>query len=105
MRPRKMILDQVHGVQLSRNICIISFYTETQILHQKLVKSAVHVDIPIKSFLMGNPETEITCIPRSKFIFIFVDFNERNVILENPEQDLGDRKSITVEAAQKMGGN
>jgi hypothetical protein len=54
---------------------------------------------------MGNPETEITCIPRSKFIFIFVDFNERNVILENPEQDLGDRKSITVEAAQKMGGN
>ena len=105
MRPRKMILDQVHGVQLKRNICIISFYTETQILHQKLVKSAVHVDIPIQSFLMGNPETEITCIPRSKFIFIFVDFNERNVILENPEQDLGDKKSITVEAAQKMGAD
>ena len=105
MRPRKMILDQVHGVQLSRNICVISFYTETQILHQKLVKSAVHVDIPIKSFLMDNPETEITCIPRSKFIFIFVDFNERNVILENPEQDLGDKKSITVEAAQKMGAD
>ena len=105
MRPRKMILDQVHGVQLSRNICVISFYTETQILHQELVKSAVHVDIPIKSFLMGNPETEITCIPRSKFIFIFVDFNERNVILENPEQDLGDKRSITVEAAQKMGAD
>lgn len=104
MRPRK-ILDQVHGVQLSRTICIISFYKETQILHQKLVKSAVRVDIPITLFLMRNHETEITCINRSKFIFIFVDFNERNVILENPGQNLGDKKTLTVEAAQKMGGN
>lgn len=104
MRPRNL-LDQVHGVQLSRTICIISFYKETQILHQKLVKSAVHVDIPIKPFLMLNHEKEITCIPRSKFIFIFVDFNERNVILENPGQDLGDKKSLTVEAAQKMGAD
>ena len=38
-------------------------------------------------------------------MFVFVDFNERNVVLENPGQDLGDKKLITVQAAQKMGGN
>jgi hypothetical protein len=33
-----------------------------------------------------------------------VDFNERNVILEKPDQNLGDKKVVTVNAAQKLDG-
>ena len=47
---------------------------------------------------------DILDIPSARYIFIFVDFNERNVILEKPDQDLGDKKVVTVKAAQKLGG-
>ena len=38
-------------------------------------------------------------------MIVYVDYNERNIILEDPERELGDLRRTTVEAAQKMNGN
>ncbi|KAK3096768.1 hypothetical protein FSP39_003065, partial [Pinctada imbricata] len=46
---------------------------------------------------------DILTIPRSKVIIVYVEKNKRNIILEDPDQELGDLKRTTVEAACKMG--
>jgi hypothetical protein len=34
---------------------------------------------------------------------IFVDFNERNIILEDPETEIGDLRRVTTMGFQNMG--
>ncbi|KAK3097323.1 hypothetical protein FSP39_008629, partial [Pinctada imbricata] len=46
---------------------------------------------------------DILTIPRSKVIIVYVEKNQRNIILEDPDQELGDLRRTTVEAALKMG--
>ena len=57
----------------------------------------------VEEFLVRRHE-DILQMPKARYIMIFIDFNERNVILENPGQSLGDKKLVTVQAAQKLGG-
>ena len=104
------ILDQISRKPvLANKICILSFYAETQSLHKSLVTSALMLSrrgktMQIIPHLVRRHE-DILHIPSARYIFIFVDFNERNVILEKPDQDLGDKKVVTVKAAQKLGGD
>ena len=104
------ILDQISRKPvLANKICILSFYAETQPLHKSLVTSALLLSrrgktMQIIPHLVRRHE-DILDIPSARYIFIFVDFNERNVILEKPDQDLGDKKVVTVKAAQKLGGD
>ena len=103
------ILDQIHRKPaLANKICILSFYAETQPLHKSLVTSAVELSrrgktMQIIPHLVRRHE-DIPNIPSARYIFIFVDFNECNVILEKPDQNLGDKKVVTVNSAQKLGG-
>ncbi|KAK3107251.1 hypothetical protein FSP39_010274 [Pinctada imbricata] len=39
----------------------------------------------------------------SRLFIVYVDHNERNIILEDPDQELGDLRRTTVQAAIKMG--
>ena len=103
------ILDQISRKPvLAIKICILSFYAETQPLHKSLVTSALLLSrrgktMQIIPHLVRRHE-DILDIPSARYIFIFVDFNERNVILEKQDQNLGDKKVVTVNAAQKLGG-
>jgi hypothetical protein len=103
------ISDQIYrNPVLANKICILSFYAETQPLHSSLVTSAVELSrrgktMQIIPHLVRRHE-DIPNIPLARYIFIFVDFNERNVILEKPDQNLGDKKVVTVNSAQKLGG-
>jgi hypothetical protein len=56
------------------------------------------------NYITNTYHLAIPNIPLARYIFIFVDFNERNVILEKPDQNLGDKKVVTVNSAQKLGG-
>ncbi|XP_071175529.1 putative leucine-rich repeat-containing protein DDB_G0290503 [Mytilus edulis] len=104
------ILDRIQRVPVFDNkVCVLSFYSETMNLHKQLVKSALATknrggNIEIIQHLVRRHE-DILNIPGARYIFVFVDFNERNVILENPGQDLGDKKLVTVQAAQKLGAD
>ncbi|CAC5421745.1 unnamed protein product [Mytilus coruscus] len=106
-QPRRVnILDQICSGNLEESICILSFYGETQDLHHRILTSALQQkDIPMKQFLLKVTDSDALSIPRCHFVFVFVDFNERNVILENPDQELGDKKVVTVKACQKMGAD
>ncbi|XP_052103104.1 uncharacterized protein LOC127736564 isoform X2 [Mytilus californianus] len=107
-QPRRMntILDQIYSGNLEESICILSFYGETQDLHYRILTSALQQkEIPMKPFLLKVTDPDAKSIPRCHFVFVFVDFNERNVILENPDQELGDKKVVTVKACQKMGAD
>ncbi|XP_052060344.1 uncharacterized protein LOC127700739 [Mytilus californianus] len=104
------ILDRIHRLPvLDNKVCILSFYSETMNLHRKLVDSALATNRrgnskEVIQHLVRKHE-DILSIPNARYIFVFVDFNERNVILENPGQDLGDKKLVTVQAAQKIGAD
>lgn len=106
-QPRRVnILDQICSGNLEESICILSFYGETQDLHHRILTSALQQkDIPMKQFLLKVTDPDALSIPRCHFVFVFVDFNERNVILENHGQELGDKKVVTVKACQKMGAD
>ncbi|OPL33390.1 hypothetical protein AM593_08724, partial [Mytilus galloprovincialis] len=103
------ILDRIQRFPVFDNkVCVLSFYSETMNLHKQLVKSSLASsrrggNIEVIQHLVRRHE-DILSIPPARYIFVFVDFNERNVILENPGQDFGDKKLVTVQAAQKLGG-
>ncbi|CAG2240115.1 unnamed protein product [Mytilus edulis] len=108
VRPQS-ILDRIQRVPvLDNKVCVLSFYSETMNLHKQLVQSALATsrrgnNIEIIQHLVRKHE-DILNIPGARYIFVFVDFNTRNVILETKE-DLGDKKITTVEAAQKIGAD
>ncbi|XP_063442026.1 uncharacterized protein LOC134722342 [Mytilus trossulus] len=103
---RTNILDKICSGNLEESICILSFYEETQDMHRSMLTSALQQkDFPMKPFLLQLADPDALSIPRCRFVFVFVDFNERNVILETPGQDLGEKKVVTVKACQKMGAD
>lgn len=57
----------------------------------------------VSSLVSGHEK--IPELPRSKIYLVFVDFNERDIILEHPEREIGDLRMTTVQGARKMGGD
>ncbi|VDH91275.1 Hypothetical predicted protein [Mytilus galloprovincialis] len=85
--------------ELEESICILSFHEETQDLHHRIITSVFEEEeVEIKPFLLEKTDPDVLDIPRCQFIFVFVDFNETNVILENP----GAKRSDTVQACMDM---
>lgn len=46
---------------------------------------------------------DICRIPPSKVVFVFVDANKRHIILEDPDQEIGNFRRQTVDAIKDMG--
>ncbi|XP_076110537.1 uncharacterized protein LOC143079189 isoform X2 [Mytilus galloprovincialis] len=97
---RWTILDQIDiPSELEESVCILSFHEATQDLHHRIITSVFQEEeVEIKPFLLEKTDPDVLDIPRCQFVFVFVDFNETNVILENP----GDKRLVTVEACMKM---
>ena len=68
------------------------------------MESAVPEDIPVVTRIVRESAKEFRTHLESKWVFAFVDNNERNVVLEN-EDDLGNTKCNTVKEARAIGGN
>ncbi|CAG2204065.1 unnamed protein product [Mytilus edulis] len=100
---RWTILDQIDITsELEESICILSFHEETQDLHHRIITSVFQEEeVEIKPFLLEKTDPDVLDIPRCQFVFVFVDFNETNVILENP----GDKRLVTVQACMKFGAD
>ena len=96
--------DETARKDLKRNICVVSFNKKTQHLHKTLVESAVPEDIPVVTRIVRESAKEFRTHLESKWVFVFVDNNEKNVVLEN-EDDLGNTKCNTVKEAWAIGGN
>lgn len=86
-----------------RGISVISFHSATQKFHQNLLKMVSRPQaLPMQSYLIENQVNLSEVIPHLVTI-IFVDFNERNIILENPEIEVGDHRRFTTEIFLELG--
>ncbi|XP_060077001.1 uncharacterized protein LOC132556596 [Ylistrum balloti] len=107
-RPVQSVLDSMHPSSLANQICVISFYPETMALHMRLVESACRngelAKVARVSFFLSN-HNSIPKLPRVKVFLVFVDFNERDIILEHPQREVGDLRLTTVQGARKLGGD
>ncbi|KAJ8316415.1 hypothetical protein KUTeg_006429 [Tegillarca granosa] len=64
--PSRSVLDQIqHQGILKQEVCVVSFYSETQPLHQRLTKSAVPDGTQIKTIVVENHD-KILKLPHSK---------------------------------------
>ncbi|KAL5019726.1 hypothetical protein ScPMuIL_002618 [Solemya velum] len=103
------ILDKVKPRPPENAVCIVSFHRETRTTHNSLTNAVMESDMRLKGTERKQfgvtRHTDIPDIPAARLYLVFVDFNERHIILEDPSKGLGDLKLTTVRAARKMGGD
>ena len=102
------ILGRVTHPQLSSKVCVIAFHNETINKHtthvkELLSKNPATINLTTVQFLVSSVN-DVLQVPPCKLYMVFVDFNERNVILEDPTKGLGDMRLTTVQALDMMGG-
>ncbi|XP_063442163.1 uncharacterized protein LOC134722472 [Mytilus trossulus] len=95
--------------ELENKFCVISFSKETHNKHRRITRPSVEGRLRIKKmdeadFVVTNDKSVLK-IPHCKVILVFVDHNQKDVILETPGEDEEDIKLLTVQACRKMGAD
>ncbi|VDI44555.1 Hypothetical predicted protein [Mytilus galloprovincialis] len=95
--------------ELENKFCVISFSQETHNKHRRITRPSVEGRLRIKKmdeadFVVTNDKSVLK-IPHCKVILVFVDHNQKDVILETPGEDEEDIKLLTVQACRKMGAD
>lgn len=106
------IVEQIKRRQpeeLENKFCVVSFSQETHNKHRRITRPSVEGRLRIKKmdeadFVVTNDKSVLN-IPRCKVILVFVDHNQKDVILETPGEDEEDIKLLTVQACRKRGGD
>ncbi|CAC5420704.1 unnamed protein product [Mytilus coruscus] len=106
------IVEQIKRRQLEElenKFCVVSFSQETHNKHRRITRPSVEGRLRIKKmdeadFVVTNDKSVLN-IPRCKVILVFVDHNQKDVILETPGEDEEDIKLLTVQACRKMGAD
>lgn len=92
---------------MDNSIGVVSFSRSGSDVHKELIESVrsltmLSVGIPICHSVVTRAE-DICRIPPSKVVFVFVDANKRHIILEDPDQEIGNFRRQTVDAIKDMG--
>ncbi|XP_052060387.1 kinesin-like protein KIF15 isoform X2 [Mytilus californianus] len=106
------IVEQIKRTQpeeLGNKFCVISFSQETHNKHRRITRPSVEGRLRIKKmdeadFVVTNDKSVLN-IPRCKVLLVFVDHNQKDVILETPGEDEEDIKLLTVQACRKIGAD
>lgn len=88
--------------RLENSLCVVGFEEgETQRHHVEMAKDLVGPDkrLQMKSVVVTSPDSLVN-IPPSKVLLMFVDYNERNLILEEAEDGIRRR---TLDVLMKSG--
>lgn len=94
---RAELLAKVSSKKLEKGIGVISFHSSTQEFHQNLLRVVPKPhSLPMQTYLIEKQEDLLKVKPY-KVTIVFVDFNERNIILENPDTEVGDCRRLTTE--------
>ena len=108
LQTMKGVLSRVKARRLQNKACVVSFYEETSEKHFELTKGATQLDDSLQGIeiipTVINKHAEVLDMPACKTVIMFVDFNQRNVILEDTKKVLGDLKLTTARAIQKFNG-
>ncbi|CAG2240112.1 unnamed protein product [Mytilus edulis] len=95
--------------ELENKFCVVSFSPETHNKHRRITRPSVEGRLRIKKmdeadFVVTNDKS-VMKIPHCKVILVFVDHNQKDVILETPGEDEEDIKLLTVKTCRKMGAD
>ncbi|XP_062595372.1 putative uncharacterized protein DDB_G0282133 [Saccostrea cucullata] len=104
-RTNTSVLDQIHPNGLKKTIGIVSFNNKTHKIHKEMLQRALDtmdINTEIDAVLVDR-EDKILTIKPSCLVFIFVDRNDRNIILEDSESEIGNLRRITTQSFMKMG--
>lgn len=94
---RAELLAKVSSKKVEKGIGVISFHSSTQEFHQNLLRVVPKPhSLPMQTYLIEKQEDLLKVKPY-KVTIVFVDFNERNIILENPDTEVGDCRRLTTE--------
>lgn len=94
---RAELLAKVSSKKVEKGIGVISFHSSTQEFHQNLLRVVPKpYSLPMQTYLIEKQEDLLKVKPY-KVTIVFVDFNERNIILENPDTEVGDCRRLTTE--------
>ncbi|XP_046546720.1 E3 ubiquitin-protein ligase BRE1-like [Haliotis rubra] len=90
------------------SLCIVTFHTETEMKHADQTRSvfeSVQQPCPTIHTRVIRCHADIKQLPGSRVFLVFVDFNERHVILEDPTKGLGDLRVTTVRSLWRFGAD
>ncbi|XP_071115756.1 uncharacterized protein [Haliotis cracherodii] len=103
---------ELYELQWSRpmedSVCVVAFHRETEGRHADQTRSvfeSVKQQCPTILSRVIRRHEDITQLPGSRVFLVFVDFNERNVILEDPTKGLGDLRVTTVRSLWRFGAD
>lgn len=96
------ILDEVDSRSTENCVCILSFNGDpAHKKHMTLSQTFIGSKVKVTDFVVHREE-DILDIPLSKVVLVHVDYNARNIILENPDREVGEMKRMTVLALWRM---
>ncbi|XP_052721213.1 uncharacterized protein LOC128192515 isoform X2 [Crassostrea angulata] len=90
-------LKKTSQTRLENSLCVVGFEEgETQRHHVEMAKDLVGPDkrLQMKSVVVTSPDSLVN-IPPSKILLMFVDYNERNLIIEEAEDGIR-RRTLDV---------
>ncbi|XP_052692049.1 uncharacterized protein LOC128170135 [Crassostrea angulata] len=90
-------LKKTSHTRLENSLCVVGFEEgETQRHHVEMAKDLVGPDkrLQMKSVVVTSPDSLVN-IPPSKILLMFVDYNERNLIIEEAEDGIR-RRTLDV---------
>ncbi|XP_071115746.1 myosin-3-like [Haliotis cracherodii] len=103
---------ELYELQWSRpmedSVCVVAFHRETEGRHADQTRSvfeSVKQPCPTIHSRVIRRHEDITQLPGSRVFLVFVDFNQRNVILEDPTKGLGDLRVTTVRSLWRFGAD
>ncbi|OWF42464.1 uncharacterized protein LOC110461012 [Mizuhopecten yessoensis] len=100
-QPRS-VLNGAFKTSTDNSVCVLSFNGgSAHTKHVKLSWSFLDKKVKVTDVVIHG-EGEIINIPPSKIVLVHVDFNARNIILENPEREIGELRRTTVQALWRM---
>ncbi|XP_060079849.1 uncharacterized protein LOC132559248 [Ylistrum balloti] len=96
------VMDRISKTSTENSVCILSFNGDPA--HKKhMTVSRTFLDKTVKvTECVIDREEDILNVPPSKVVLVHVDYNSRNIILENPEREVGELKRKTVLALWRM---
>ncbi len=102
------VLSQIKPQRLQNKVGVVNFNEENSKRHRQLIRAAMNLMTTLKNVdvlsVVINKHSDLLNLPPCKVFVVFVDFNQRNVILEDLQKVLGDLKLTTARAINKFSG-
>nr|XP_022321632.1 uncharacterized protein LOC111123533 isoform X2 [Crassostrea virginica] len=98
------IIENLRRKGLKNGMSIIYFDSSAKdFYHMVLMEVQVFESLKMDDFCLIQSFNDLKDVEPHKFVFIFVEFNDRNIILENENLEIGDLRNQTTKVLISLG--